>query len=273
MYLFSKIQHKMTYFTCFLNNHTIFVVTLSIFCTGCFWGYFGVWLKTCTLVLVPLSAFISTFFSQHQNAESNLDNKNIDEDVNLSNELEKKLMLQESQLHEDDHSHVAKNGCREKASCGGIVKNLHQDVGDYSDLSFSSEGYSDMEWSHSSDNSSKLLLLEQNSSIDYSDGSISDEESLIELEIPSGTYLASPRQPQKVKQEEDKEFITKFCDFHKFKDPMLDFIDVETKRMLKQQSIMDLLTEINEMNMEEENLIEIDIAMGSIKYPRFEIEA
>ncbi|GAA0165235.1 hypothetical protein LIER_20690 [Lithospermum erythrorhizon] len=197
----------------------------------------------------------------------------MDKDVNLSNELEKKLMLPESQLHEDDHFHVAKNGCREKAESGGIVKNIHQDVGDYSDLSFSSEDYSDVECSFSSDNTSKLLLLEQSSSIDYSDGSISDEESLIEIEIPSGNYLASPRQPQKGKLEEDKEFISKLCNFHKFKDPMLDFIDVETKRMFKQQSILDLLTEINEMHMEEENLIEIDIAMGSIKYPRFENEA
>jgi hypothetical protein len=35
---------------------------------------------------------------------------------------------------------------------------------------------------------------------------------------------------------------------------------------------MELLAELNEMN-EEENLIEIDISMGSIKCPRFEIEA
>jgi hypothetical protein len=35
---------------------------------------------------------------------------------------------------------------------------------------------------------------------------------------------------------------------------------------------MDLLSEFNEV-IEEENLIEIDISMGSIKYSRFEIKA
>ncbi|EOY12035.1 hypothetical protein QUC31_001629 [Theobroma cacao] len=40
----------------------------------------------------------------------------------------------------------------------------------------------------------------------------------------------------------------------------------------QQQDLVDFLAEINEVN-EEENLIEIDISIGSIKCPRFEIEA
>ncbi|XP_044473458.1 uncharacterized protein LOC123201917 [Mangifera indica] len=40
-----------------------------------------------------------------------------------------------------------------------------------------------------------------------------------------------------------------------------------------QQGLMELLADINGVNEEEENLIEIDISMGSIKYSRFEIEA
>lgn len=68
------------------------------------------------------------------------------------------------------------------------------------------------------------------------DGSISDEESLIEISLPSGHLM----------------------DKHKQK--------------FNQQSLMELLAEFNEM-FEEENLIEIDISMGSIKCSRFEIEA
>ncbi|KAL5076112.1 hypothetical protein RYX36_015096 [Vicia faba] len=68
------------------------------------------------------------------------------------------------------------------------------------------------------------------------DGSISDEESLIEISLPSGHLM------DKHKQE------------------------------FNQQRLMELLAEFNDM-FEEENLIEIDISMGSIKCSRFEIEA
>ncbi|CAJ2668328.1 unnamed protein product [Trifolium pratense] len=67
------------------------------------------------------------------------------------------------------------------------------------------------------------------------DGSISDEESLIEISLPSGHLM----------------------DQH--------------KQEFNQQSLMEFLAEFNEM-YEEENLIEIDISIGSIKYSRFEIE-
>lgn len=78
---------------------------------------------------------------------------------------------------------------------------------------------------------------------DSSDGSISDEESLIEIALPSGQYVCAPE------KEEPKFNLQK-----KFPD------------------LMELLADMNEMN-EEDNLIEIDISMGSIKCSRFEIEA
>lgn len=76
---------------------------------------------------------------------------------------------------------------------------------------------------------------------EFTDGSISDEESLIEIALPTGQYVSSP----------------------KFKLPTLS-----TEAMFKQHGLMELLAEFNE-----ENLIEIDISMGSIMYPRFEIKA
>ncbi|KAL1812972.1 hypothetical protein ACET3Z_023037 [Daucus carota] len=79
------------------------------------------------------------------------------------------------------------------------------------------------------------------SSQEFSDGSISDEESLIEIALPSGLYV-SP----------------------KFK---LQSFSAEAI-LFKQHGLMELLAEINE-----ENLIEIDISMGIIKCSRFEIEA
>lgn len=76
---------------------------------------------------------------------------------------------------------------------------------------------------------------------EFSDGSISDEESLIEIALPSGLYV-SP----------------------KFKLPNFTAEAI----LFKQHGLMELLAEINE-----ENLIEIDLSMGIIKCSRFEIKA
>jgi hypothetical protein len=48
--------------------------------------------------------------------------------------------------------------------------------------------------------------------------------------------------------------------------------DFSPESFFQPHCLMELLSDINEMN-EEDNLIEIDISMGSIKCSRFEIEA
>ncbi|XP_059664506.1 uncharacterized protein LOC132310337 [Cornus florida] len=88
---------------------------------------------------------------------------------------------------------------------------------------------------------------------DCSDDSISDEESLIEIALPSGHYVGA--------KEEDSMFHLQ---------PKL--ADFSPESIFRQHNLVELLAEINEMN-EEDNLIEIDISMGSIKCSRFEIEA
>ncbi|KAL9243971.1 hypothetical protein vseg_017797 [Gypsophila vaccaria] len=72
----------------------------------------------------------------------------------------------------------------------------------------------------------------------FSDGSISDEESLIEIALPTGHYLEP----------------IKRCS---------DYWSLESR--FTQQNLMEMLSE--------ENLIEIDICMGSIKCSRFGIQA
>ncbi|CAK9315527.1 unnamed protein product [Citrullus colocynthis] len=82
------------------------------------------------------------------------------------------------------------------------------------------------------------------------DGSISDEESLIEIALPTGHYVS-----HKFDDEDDMSFrFQKLSDFQ------------------MKKNLVEVLAEMNDIN-EEENLIEIDISMGSIKYSRFEIEA
>ncbi|XP_038902685.1 uncharacterized protein LOC120089322 [Benincasa hispida] len=86
------------------------------------------------------------------------------------------------------------------------------------------------------------------------DGSISDEESLIEIALPTGHYVSHKFDDVDDEDEDGMSFrYQKLSDFQK-------------------KNLVEVLAEINDIN-EEENLIEIDISMGSIKYSRFEIEA
>ena len=87
-----------------------------------------------------------------------------------------------------------------------------------------------------------------------SDGSISDEDSLIEISLPGGHYICDHEEDEVIYNLQNK------------------LPDFAPGSFFKQHGLMELLAELNEMN-EEENLIEIDISMGSIKCPRFEIEA
>ncbi|XVE50838.1 hypothetical protein DITRI_Ditri01bG0196000 [Diplodiscus trichospermus] len=96
---------------------------------------------------------------------------------------------------------------------------------------------------------------EENPEISDDSSSEDDEESLIEIPIPGSDHSSGRIQ----EPEENLQFNLPI------------FLP---ESMLKQQDIVEqLLAEMNEVNIEEENLIEIDISKGSIKCPRFEIEA
>lgn len=104
--------------------------------------------------------------------------------------------------------------------------------------STSSEDHSsDMEWPYN-----------MGQRVDCSDGSISDEESLIEIAIPSGQFVS---------HEKDLRWNVKCCKLSQ------DFCDQESMYQ------KDFWAEIYEMN-EEDNLIEIDINIGSIKCSSFQ---
>lgn len=90
-------------------------------------------------------------------------------------------------------------------------------------------------------------------STSYSDGSISDEESLIEIELPTGHYVDSKRSQDK--------------SWYGFQQKWQD-CSLESHFRQKQTNWMEILNEMND-----ENFIEIDLCMGSIKCSRFEIEA
>ncbi|GKV18283.1 hypothetical protein SLEP1_g28688 [Rubroshorea leprosula] len=96
---------------------------------------------------------------------------------------------------------------------------------------------------------------------DYSDdGSISDEDSLIEISLPSGHYVNHGKEIQQ--QPNKLSMQPKFPEYRTL-----------PESIFQQRSLMQLLSELNNEVNEEDNLIEIDISMGSIKCSRFEIEA
>ncbi|XP_073103963.1 uncharacterized protein [Elaeis guineensis] len=86
-----------------------------------------------------------------------------------------------------------------------------------------------------------------------SEGSISDDDNLIEIEIPHGNYVATGESKSQLTPELRGGFL-------------LDFLP---ETVCRQHGLMELLSEINE----EDNLIEIDIARGSIKCSRVGIKA
>ena len=89
---------------------------------------------------------------------------------------------------------------------------------------------------------------------DWSDDSISEEEGLIEIALPNGYHVGG------LEEEEPKSNLQqKFPEFS----PEMIFL---------RHSPVEMLGESSDMN-EEDNLIEIDISMGSIKCSRFENEA
>lgn len=87
-----------------------------------------------------------------------------------------------------------------------------------------------------------------------SDGSISDEESLIEIALPSGQFVKDPPK----------------LSFQQYNQKV--FADLAPKSIFQQHCLVDFLADISDV-YEEDNLIEIDISIGSIKCSGFEISA
>ncbi|PON94024.1 hypothetical protein TorRG33x02_100630 [Trema orientale] len=110
----------------------------------------------------------------------------------------------------------------------------------------------ELKWMSSSSMGQNLSISESSFSEDEEE---EDYDNLIEISLP-GSDSSGPE------EEEPKQ---------KMQPNLHDFLP---ESIFSQQGFMELLADINEMN-EEENLIEIDISMGSIKCPtpRFEIKA
>lgn len=139
-----------------------------------------------------------------------------------------------------DCSVEAEKGTREAATKGKGEETLMASQDLYSESESMDQCSSTSSEDHSSDVEWPYNMGQR---VDCSDGSISDEESLIEIAIPSGQFVSA---------EKDLRWNVKCCKLSQ------DSCDQES--MFQK----DLWAEIYEMN-EEDNLIEIDINIGSIK--------
>ena len=115
---------------------------------------------------------------------------------------------------------------------------------------------SDFSESDFSESSESFELKWQNlpiSESSFSEEEEEEDENLIEINLPGSESSGLQEELQNQKVEPD----------------LPDFLP---ESIFSQKGFMELLADINEMN-EEDNLIEIDISVGSIKCPRFEIQA
>lgn len=191
---------------------------IPIFSFAC--GDFTVFIIT-SLVLIS-SAFLFLINSKHNP-------RVLDHEQQQSHEEDEHVLHGSDQNDSDQVADAVKKGCLDMGSLDSYSESEIIDQ-----FSCTTEEDSDFDgWQFSGETYRRA---------DCSDGSISDEESLIEIALPGGHYVG-------------------------YKDE----VEEEPKLCCRQRSPESVLW-WPEMN-EEENMIEIDISVGSIKCSRFEIKA
>ncbi|XP_050206882.1 uncharacterized protein LOC126656370 [Mercurialis annua] len=238
--------------SCFLKNPFSWLSILGLVLAG----GLGFGLFSSTLILTSILASSAIFFKFSKQKPGFQADQTLQNDIILTSDQEispKPLPVPEDEAQEHEQEQEQEQEGRSK------IDEIH--ITRSSSPATLSENESLARSSTTSDDSElNFWQLQDNllQSSDYSDGSISDDDSFIEIALPSGQYISH-------KKEEDH---------HKYINPQKKFQDFVPGTFFKQHGgLMELLAELNEMNIEEENLIEIDILMGSIKCPRFEVEA
>ncbi|KAF5178252.1 hypothetical protein FRX31_032159 [Thalictrum thalictroides] len=172
---------------------------------------------------------------------SSLKAPEVEEEVSeeLQQENEDILIIPEKECQEVDQESIVHDDCLVKtvdflSECESV------------DLSSTSDD-SDVDCPYQN-NMDRLRL--RNCSDDSIDSISDDEDSLIEIALPEGHFISPKHDP-------------------KLKSHQLNLPEFFQESFFRQEGLMELLTEMNE----EDNMIEIDISMGSIKCSRIEITA
>lgn len=225
----------MTSHLCSLIKHSApWVGAVAVLVTFASFFFYILLFLFCTCLLLILSTSILFTLSKKSRFVVNQTVQN--HEVLVSSD-QKKIHPEEFEVV----STMCTKSVQDKQECQENENEVHE-ILKSSDL-YSESNIIDDSFSTSTEDSDLDLDLpsDYSRSQEFTDGSISDEESLIEIALPSGQFVSSP-------------------------DFKLSTLSAEA--MFKQHGLMELLAEFNE-----ENLIEIDISMGSIMCPRFEIKA
>ncbi|KAL2493752.1 uncharacterized protein Fot_37509 [Forsythia ovata] len=204
----------MAYFLCFFQGLKPWIAVFSSF-----FDHGVLWISITTFVLILLSTLIFTSWKQKRSPKQ-ADFVEVESVVEA--ESEAIVQINEEENYDDeirDHEEY-------------LIRSS-QDLYSESDIASMDQ------YSTSSEDSDQTNYWPYSGQKQEPDDSMSDEEGLIEIAIPSGQYLS----PEK---------------------------DMKKKKLTEKSIPLEFLSEINEMN-EEDNLIEIDIYMGSIKCSRFAI--
>lgn len=258
-------ENQMACSTCFFKNPLPWIAVLvPVIVSACFLGFGFLPILITTSFLIIISSIF--FTSRHKTVPDEMERTSVKEDESLTLdqkcspdqveeieseelEIESETITQPQQIKKVQESEVGQTQTHDCIVVGTVLDSFSESESiDDDQYSSTTDQDSEADWSYSGN---------VGQSPDCSDDSISDEESLIEIALPSGHYVGF----------EKEDSISK-CDLgQKFPD-----LSPQPELIFKQHSLMERLAEGNEMN-EEDNLIEIDISMGSIKCSRFEIEA
>lgn len=220
---------------------------------SCFLG-FGLLSFIVTVSILILSTIYLVKFSRKQQQQllTYVDEKAIQNENPMCDSV------LENEPDDEKIEQVIENVARDKAAQESEVGFVHEpeDFPSDSDTidrdSVSSENI-ELDWVRGNN------IVGQNGLV-ISSGSVSedDEDGLIEIAIPGSTDHSTCN----LSEEEPRQKVLS----NNLPD---DFLP---ESFMRQQGLLEIFADVNEVN-EEENLIEIDISMGSIKCPRFEIEA
>ncbi|MED6196295.1 hypothetical protein PIB30_046108 [Stylosanthes scabra] len=235
-----------------------FILVLVLFSFSYFFSVFDSLLTT--LVALFTTMFLVTF----TRTKWSLDEKNLVQDNNLK-KFESSHPLLGDVTHSDDDDDDDDEVTTESEICNYTIKDSSIEINNAADdekyeqdqhadpdsgsQSTSSFENDDQERSENHGMISNSLTFDSDIDVDDDDDDEEEEEeedSLIEIKLPNRYLFEEPK--QKFESNLPELFLPEY--------------------MFKQKGLMELLAEMNEIN-EDENLIEIDISMGSTKCQDF----
>ncbi|KAK7258321.1 hypothetical protein RIF29_23894 [Crotalaria pallida] len=243
------------------NSTSLWMALLLLFFVG--FGFLPILLYTSLLLVLFSTVFLYSIVSKQHKAVQQVDEHIVEEeekDLSFEEEISSSDQRENIELnHEESAAKEAQDLLASSSESGECHDQDHHQLWSSEDSEVMGWSFQQQDADHSNDD-------------EYSDGTISDEDSLIEIALPSGHYVGGHQQQQLLKDNEPTKYCYSnnnyYCSLQHKKSR-----ELSAEALFSQHTLREFLAEFNDNMSEEENLIEIDISMGSIKYSRFEIKA